>query len=180
MNPMTQEIIGQILGIIATIITFLSYQMNTKRTLLMAATAATLCTCLSYLFLGASSGFVLNVVCLVRNVAFYFQDEKSKFNFISACILALIMVVLGAFSWQGPVSLLIIFALAANTIFMSFGNPQLLRKSILLTSNCVLIYNVFVFSIGGITNEGISIVSSVIGIIRFRKEKTSPVTENTK
>ena len=77
-------------------------------------------------------------------------------------------------------SLLIIFALAANTIFMSFGNPQLLRKSILLTSTCVLIYNVFVFSIGGITNEGISIVSSVIGIIRFRKEKTSPVTENTK
>ena len=30
MNPLTQEIIGQILGIIATIITFLSYQMNTK------------------------------------------------------------------------------------------------------------------------------------------------------
>ena len=28
MNPMTQEIIGQILGIIATIITFLSYQMH--------------------------------------------------------------------------------------------------------------------------------------------------------
>ena len=40
MNPATQEIIGQILGIFATIITFLSYQMNTKKTLLIAATAA--------------------------------------------------------------------------------------------------------------------------------------------
>lgn len=179
MNPMTQEIIGQILGIIATIITFLSYQMNTKKTLLIAATAATLCTCLSYLFLGASSGFALNVVCLIRNVAFYFQDEKSKFNYVSASILALVMVVLGAFSWQGPVSLLIIFALAANTIFMSFGNPQLLRKSILLTSTCVLIYNVFVFSIGGIANEGISIISSVIGIIRFRKEKNNNTVKFT-
>ena len=76
MNPMTQEIIGQILGIIATIITFLSYQMNTKKTLLIAATAATLCTCLSYLFLGASSGFVLNVVCLIRNVAFIFRMKS--------------------------------------------------------------------------------------------------------
>ena len=107
MNPLTQEIIGQILGIIATIITFLSYQMNTKKTLL------------------------------------------------------------------------IIFALAANTIFMSFGNPQLLRKSILLTSTCVLIYNVFVFSIGGIANEGISIISSVIGIIRFRKEKNNNTVKCT-
>ena len=35
----------------------------------------------------------------------------------------------------------------------------------------VLIYNVFVFSIGGITNEAVAIVSSIVGIIRFRKTK---------
>ena len=171
MDLLIKELAGQILGIIATIITFASYQMNTKKTLLIAATAATLCTCLSYFFLDATSGFALNIVCLIRNVLFYFQDEKSKFNRICAYVLALIMVVLGAFSWQGPVSLLIIIALAVNTVCMSYGNPQLLRKSILFTSTSVLIYNVFVFSIGGIANEAVSIVSSVIGIIRFRKEK---------
>lgn len=170
MDPLIKEIIGQILGIIATIITFASYQMNTKKTLLIASTLATLATCLSYFFLDASSGFALNIVCIVRNILFYFQDEKSKFNYISASVLALVMVVLGAFSWQGPVSLLIIIALAANTIFMSFGNPQLLRKSILFTSTSVLLYNVFVFSIGGIANEAVSIISSVIGIVRFRQK----------
>lgn len=170
MDPSIKEIIGQILGIIATIITFASYQMNTKKTLLIASTLATLATCLSYFFLDASSGFALNIVCLIRNIAFYFQDEKSRFNYISASVLALVMIVLGAFSWQGPVSLLIIIALAANTIFMSFGNPQLLRKSILFTSTSVLLYNVFVFSIGGIANEAVSIVSSVIGIVRFRQK----------
>jgi hypothetical protein len=35
----------------------------------------------------------------------------------------------------------------------------------------VLIYNIFVFSIGGITNEAVAIVSSIVGIIRFRKSK---------
>lgn len=175
MDPIViKEIIGQVLGIVATIITFASYQMNTKKTLLIAATLATLATCLSYFFLGASSGFVLNIVCLIRNIMFYFQDEKSRFNRISAYVLALIMMVLGAFSWQGPVSLLIIPALAVNTVCMSYGNPQLLRKSILFTSTSVLLYNVFVFSIGGIANEGVSIVSSVIGIIRFRKSKKEP------
>ena len=164
-------IIGQILGIIATIITVISYQANTKRSLLIIQSIATLCTCLSYFFLGASSGFALNIVCFARNVAFYFQNERSKFNYVSATLFSIAMVVLGALSWQGWVSLLIIIALAANTMFMSVGKPQLLRKSVLVTSSMVLLYNVFVFSIGGITNEGVSIVSSAVGIIRYRKNK---------
>jgi hypothetical protein len=81
------------------------------------------------------------------------------------------MIILGAISWQGYVSLLIIVALALNTVFMSVGDPQLLRKSVVFTSSLVLIYNCFVFSLGGIANEGVSIVSSIIGIIRFYKGK---------
>ena len=171
MSAQTQQLIGQALGILATIITVISYQMNTKRSLLLVQTAATTCTCLAYLFLGAASGFALNVVCIIRNIVFYFQKDSGKVHTISSVLLAAAMVVLGALSWQGPVSLLIIIALAANTIFMSFGNPQLLRKSILGTSSMILVYNIFVFSLGGIANEGLSIVSSVVGILRFRKEK---------
>jgi len=180
MSELAKEIIGQSLGVIATLLTFLSYQMNTKRSLLLVQTVATALTCLSYFFLGAYSGFALNIVCVIRNIIFYFQNEKSKLHYVSGFGLALVMVVLGAFSWQGYVSLLIIAALAANTVFMSFGDPQLLRKSILFTSTAVLIYNIFVFSIGGMTNEAIAIISSIIGIVRFRKEKRSvPTTKQS-
>lgn len=168
---MRNEIIGQVLGIFATVITFLSYQMNTKRSLLAVQTAATLCTCLAYLFLGATSGFALNIVCVTRNVVFYFTKKGTRLNYISTALLAAAMIILGALSWQGYVSLLIIVALALNTVFMSLGDPQVLRKSVVFTSTLVLIYNCFVFSIGGIANEGVSIVSSVIGIIRFYKGK---------
>ena len=167
------QIIGQSLGIIATIITFISYQVNTKSKLLIIQTTATLCTCLSFLFLGASTGFALNIVCIVRNVAFYFQKDKSVVHTVTAIALSVAMIVLGIFSWQGPVSLLIMIALAANTLFMATGNPQLLRKSVIVTCSMILVYNAIVFSIGGMANEGISIVSSIIGIVRFRKEKVS-------
>lgn len=170
MSELTQQIIGQVLGILATIVTVISYQMNTKRSLLLVQTAATACTCLAYLFLGAASGFALNVVCIIRNVVFYFQKGSGKGHMIPTLLLATAMVVLGALSWQGPVSLLIIAALAANTVFLSFGNPQLLRKSILGTSSLVLLYNIFVFSLGGIANESLAIVSSLVGIVRFRQE----------
>ena len=167
------QIIGQALGIIATIITFISYQVNTKRSLLIIQTTATLCTCLSFLFLGASTGFALNIVCIIRNVAFYFQKDKSTVHTVTAAVLSAAMIALGILSWQGPVSLLIMVALAANTLFMATGNPQLLRKSVIGTSGLILVYNAIVFSIGGMANEGISIVSSIIGIIRFRKEAAS-------
>ncbi len=169
---MENMIIGQSLGILAMIITFISYQTNKKRTLLVIQTAATLCTCLSFFFLDAATGFALNIVCIVRNVVFYFIDRKSKLYYPSVAVITLAMVGVGALSWQGPVSLLMIIALAVNTVFMSVGVPQILRKSILFTSTLVIIYNIVVFSIGGIANEGISIVSSVIGIIRYRKDKS--------
>lgn len=167
----TNQIIGQILAIIAPIITFISYQVNSKHKLLILQTAATLSTCLSYMFLGASSGFALNIVCIIRNIAFFFQDSKSKFNLVSACVLAVVMGVLGGLSWEGPISLLVIIALAANTIFMSFGNAQLLRHSVICTSSMILIYNIYVFSVGGMINESVAIVASIIGIISFLKKK---------
>lgn len=169
----TNQIIGQILAIIAPIITFISYQVNSKHKLLILQTAATLSTCLSYMFLGADSGFALNIVCIIRNIAFFFQDSKSKMNMISAIILAAVMGGLGFLSWEGPISLLVIFALAANTIFMSFGDAQLLRKSVIGTSSMILIYNIFIENptIGGIINESVAIVASIIGIIAFVKMK---------
>ena len=169
----TKIIIGQILGIVAPIITFVSYQVNSKKKLLILQTAATLATCLSYLLLGAKSGFALNIVCIIRNVVFFFQNSKSKLNLISAFALAAVMVVLGFRSWEGMISLLVIIALAANTIFMSFGDAQLLRKSVIGTSSMVLIYNFCIPNptIGGIINESVAIVASVIGIVTFIKMK---------
>ena len=168
---MVEEIIGQALGIIATIITFISYQANTKKSVLLILSTAIFCTTLSYFFLGATSGFALNIVCLARNAVFYFQKEGTKLQYISAGVFAVIMVLVGMMSWQGAISLLIMLALAINTVILSMGVPQLLRKSILLTSTMVLIYNIFVFSIGGIANESIAIISAVVGIIRYKKEQ---------
>ena len=167
------EPIGQILGLVATALTVASYQANHKRKLLVIQSAATLATCLGYLFLGAWSGFALNIVCLVRNATFFFLRKEKPFYRVAAVLLAVLMVAVGALSWQGWISLLIMVALALNTLFMAFGTPQALRYSVLFTSTLVLIYNVFVFTVGGIMNEGLAIISSAVGILRYRKSKES-------
>lgn len=169
---MENQIIGQTLGILATVLTFVSYQVNKKRPLLIIQTLATISTCLSFLFLDAATGFALNIVCIVRNITYYFVERKSKLYYPSTALLTIAMVILGIISWQGPISLLMIMALAINTVILSFGRPQILRQSILVTSTMVIIYNISVFSIGGIANEAIAIISSVIGILRYSKVNT--------
>lgn len=170
---MAQEIIGQIFGIATTILSAISYQANTKKKLLILSSLAVGCICISYLLLGAYSGFALNVICLIRNVCFYFIKEKTKTYYIVTGLLITAICVVGALSWQGPISLLIIIALAINTYFISLGKPQLLRYSLLLTCTMVLIYDIVYLSIGGIANESISTVSAIIGIIRYFKLKKS-------
>ena len=104
----------------------------------------------------------------MRNLSFYFQKEGTKGIYASTAVFMSLMALLGALSWQGPISLLIIIALVINTFFLSLGKPQILKYSILLTSTMILIYNISVFTIGGILNESIAIASATVGILRFR------------
>ena len=164
-------IAGQIMGWLAALITFLSYQCKEHKKLIVVQTLSTLSICISYLLLGAWSGMLLNIVCILRNFIIYRKDIKIFSYSFWPYVLAALMGLMGALSWQGPMSLLVIVALAANTLFLYFPNVQNLRKSIVITSTMVLIYNAYFSVWGGVFNEAIAISSSIIGIYRYRKVK---------
>lgn len=165
------ELTGQIFGWMAALLTFCSYQCKEHKKLIAVQTAATISMCLSYLFLRAFSGMALNVVCIIRNFIIFRKDIKFFSHRCWAYILAAVMGIMGAVSWQGPMSLMIIIALMVNTVFLYFPNVQNLRRSILVTSTMVLIYNVCFSVWGGVMNELIAISSSIIGLYRYRKIK---------
>lgn len=159
--------IGQLLGLVAVLLTFISYQAKTQKQILLIQTAATLFMALHYALIGASSGLSLNVICLLRNITYFFKEKRPFSSPVIPYLFSAAMVVYGILTWQAFYSCFIIVGLAINTVALS-RTPQTLRKSILLTSTLVLIYNIFVFSIGGIINEIVAITSSVIGLIRYR------------
>jgi len=165
------DLTGQILGWLAALLTFLSYQHKDHKKLIVIQSLSTLSICISYLFLNAWSGMLLNVVCLVRNFIIYKKNLKIFSYSFWPYLLSGIMGIMGAISWQGPMSLLIVVALAANTLFLYFPNVQNLRKSVLVTSTMILIYNVYYTVWGGVANEMIATVSSMIGIYRYKDAK---------
>ncbi len=164
-------IMGQAFGVLSTLLFFISYQIFDKKKLLIVQTFAAVSICVSFAFLGAISGFLLNIVCILRNIAYYFQKFGTKINYITTALVVLAMSASCVLSWQGPVSLLITLALMINSVCLSFGNPQLLRKSVLISSPMAIIYNLLVLSFGGVLTESFIISASVIGIVRYNRVK---------
>ena len=164
-------IIGQILGWAAALLTFLSYQCKEHKKLLIVQTSATVSMCLSYCFLGAWSGMLLNILCILRNFIIFYRERRIFSYAFWPYLLAVVMGTVGALSWQGPMSLFVIAALTANTLFLFSPNVQTLRKSVIVTSSMILIYDVYFQVWGGVANEAIAVISSIIGVYRFRASK---------
>jgi hypothetical protein len=163
-------IIAQIFGVIAVILGFLSYQMRTRRQILLALSATVIALTLHYLFLGAYTGMAMNAVSLIRNIAYDYRDRKEIKSPLIPIVFTAIQVVMGILTWQAWYSILVLVGIAINTYCVGLCNSQNLRKSILVTSPLVLIYNIFTMALSGIVFEVVGIVSAIIGIIRHRKK----------
>lgn len=166
-------IIAQIFGVIAVILGFLSYQMRTRRQILLALSATVIALTLHYLFLGAYTGMAMNAVSLIRNIAYDYRDRKEIKSPLIPLVFTAIQVVMGILTWQAWYSILVLVGIAINTYCVGLCNSQNLRKSILVTSPLVLIYNIFTMALSGIVFEVVGIVSAIIGIIRHRKKSES-------
>lgn len=172
----TIEIIGQIIGLFGVAVLFLAYQMKARKMLLLLQMLGVALFATQYFMINALSGAVLNTVCLIRTIFFYFAEDKiknEKSKIFSSIFFAVLICIFGAFSWEGWYSILMLLCLAINSFCTGVCSPQNFRKSLLLTCVLALIYNVIVFSIAGMLNESISIVSAIIGIISFKKEKST-------
>ena len=168
--------VGQGFGIIAIALGFISFQLKTQGQLLLAQTATATVFCLHYVLIGGWTAMAMNVVGIVRCIVFYFRNKKGSNDVVSPIIFAVIMAVAGILTWTSWYSIFVFLGLVINSLCLAFSNPQNVRKSILVTSPMVIVYNIFVLSIGGIVYESVAIVSSAIGIFRNAKNQKSEIS----
>ena len=165
--------IGQAFGVLAVILGFVSFQVRTQKMLLLCQTFTALTFVIHYFLIGAWSGMALNMVAMARNLVYARRDLKIFSGKYWPIIFTVVMGISGLFSWQDWYSVLAILGLVINSLCMSFKDPQNIRKSILVTSPMVLVYNAFAFSVGGMIYESVAIVSAVLGLIRFKKQNSN-------
>lgn len=161
------QIIIQALGGLGVIASIIAFQTKKHNQILWFKTLNEFLFAIQYVLLGAYTGMAMNLVGCVRNIIFTKQVEKNKKTTLSAIILCVMFTVFGIATWQGFKSLLIVLAKVLSTVAYSNKNTTFVRAVILFTSICWLIYNAYVFSIAGVLCEAFTIISVMVGMIRF-------------
>ena len=164
-------VIGQVLGILAVITGFISYQMKTQRGIILLQLATALTFTLHYVFIGAPTAIALNLLGAVSCVFYYFRDKRGGKSIIEPIIFAALIIVSSILTWEGWYSALIMVGLLFNTVSLTFSNPQATRAVVFIKSPLCLIYNAIVLSGGGVIYECAVLISAIIGIIKNKRVK---------
>ena len=170
------KILIQIIGIAAMICSVSSFQLNKHKHIMLVQIVATALFGLQYFLLGAYTGLALDIAGVLRDIVYYNKDKKWASSNWWTVFWVLVMLVVGIFTYQNWISLLMTAAMMLNTVSFSFTKPKLVRTTILISSPLLLVYNILTGSIGGVINELFTEISSVVGIIRYdikKKDKTA-------
>lgn len=165
------DIVGQILSIIGMVLTIASFQMKTRKQIILFQTAGSVFFLFSYLLLQSWSAVYLNVVFLIRNIVFYFGKEK-KWSQHKAWLFGLLcaVIIAGFIGFRSWLDILPIIGSVFGTIAMYLKSENMLRLFKLGDSPCWLIYNCALPSTGGIICEIFNIISIIVGLIRYKKD----------
>lgn len=157
----------QAVGLIGTVLFFLSYQCKSNRALFRVQLASYVFYTTHFLLLGAVTGgisYMLNTLrsfCLSGRQAFL----KGKWMCVILCTLQMLTLVV---TWDGFLSVLPIAANIAATIGGYTHNPRKIRiAGMFINSPLWIVYNVAVGSWAGVLDELVTEASMVISILRY-------------
>lgn len=178
-NPI--EAIAQIVGIVALLFIVFSYQQKKKTSLILCQLFGAALFGAHYFMMGAYAGFLLNCIAVLRALVFCREGLSKKTGKIWVWILNGLFLVSYAltflvFNVTPSVPNLIIQALpvigmCVSTISFNMKNAGQIRALSIVTSAGWLTYNIYYSSIGGTLCESISLISIIIGILRYDIKK---------
>ena len=159
-------IIAQIIGILALIILMLSFQKNEKKLLLKYQIISSFLYALQYVFLGAYTGSLMNLTCMVRNFIFNkYNNKKVPIHWL--IIIVILMIAFLLISYIRTISLLPMLAVVLYSIAVWYGNLKLIRCTEVISCTLFIVYNIRVLAITGLIAIMIELIAALIAIYRF-------------
>ena len=157
----------QAIGILGTVLFFLSYQCKQNKNLFRVQFASYLCYTAHFLLLGAVTGGLSYVLNTVRSFCLGSSREWLKGKWMCALLCALQMAVL-LLTWEGWWSVLPVAANIAATVGGYTYNGRTIRAvGMFINSPLWIAYNILVGSWAGILDEIVTEASMILSICRY-------------
>lgn len=169
------------IGLLGTVLFFLSYQCRNNKKLFHVQFVSYLCYTVHLLLLGAVTGGISYILNTLRSFCLGSKSDFLKGRLI-CCIICILQIITLVFTWNGWWSIPPVIANIAATIGGYTYNARKIRMvGILINSPLWIIYDIVVGSWAGILDEIVSEASMIISILRYgwRNMDISELTEHT-
>ena len=176
------QLIAQAIGIVAMALNILSYQRKRQRDIILMQMGGAVLFTVNFIMLDATTGACLNFIAILRAAVYAnkarFHADKTFWCWLFAGIFAGVYLLSFTLFGKAPtaynlvVEAIPVAAMIVTTISFRAKQAATVRKLALIGSPLWLIYNCLFFAVGGIICEAVSIVSAIIGMIRYDSKKT--------
>lgn len=163
--------IANIIGVCAVALFLLSYQMKTRKQIVLTNAVSRTLYVVQYLLLGAFEGAALDVVGIVASVLAQNRDKYKKYTLWVCLGINGLIVAAGLLLWRNWFSLLPMLGVLFHTGAFWLTNEKHIRLLSLLGSPCWLIYNLYSQAYGSALGDGLTICSIIVALFRYKERK---------
>ncbi len=166
---MPYEILSLVFGALGVVINALIFQQKTRENILKFKLTSDFCWMLQYLFKGAYTGVAIACIGVIRETIFLNNKHKwaqSKLWLLLFIALSLISPII---TWSGFYSIFPAVASIISVICFWLSKPLLTKYLAYPICACQLTYALRWMLPMSIVNEVITLISTTIGIIRYKK-----------
>ena len=167
-------IVAQVIGVLAVVLYLVSFQLKKRKQIVLATCTSNSLYVLQYLLLGAFSGAILDILSTISS---FFAGKKrapwlQRYAKLVACTIFALIFVAGltiSILQRDWIELLPIAGALLQTGCLWFDDEQTIRKFGLAGAPFWLIYNYISQAYGAAIGSLLTIISTVIAIVRYRK-----------
>lgn len=175
------EFAGQIISIIAMGVYILSFQAKKQNAIIMFQMIANTLFAISFFMLGAIMGMVLNIISSIRAVLFMYKKQLRTDNniwlvgfiavYLITYVVSITMFVETLTVTTAILEFIPLIGMVATTLGYRAKDAKSVRIAGLVNEPAWLVYNIYSFSVGAILCNTFSLISAIIGLVRFNNKK---------
>ena len=169
-------IVSQIFVIINRALLIVTYQLKSRKNILIVSLLALLANGLVYLLLSAWSGLAMVFVAMARNIIFMLDEKKNgksekitKKDVGMLVILYTISIISAIFTYEGILSMMSVVATMLYTYSVWQKKTKVYKILGIIIESVWIIYNIYICSIMGVILNISLLISASIGLIREYK-----------
>ena len=167
------EIIANIVGIFAVVTFVLSYQMKTRKGIVLCNSVSRILYVVQYLLLFAFEGAVLDIVGIAAAVLAQKKDSPFIKKHVKAVIISVnaVMIAVGIIFYKNIFSLLPLLGVILQTGAFWLTKEKNIRVVSFLGSPFWLAYNLYSHAYGSAVGDVMTMVSIATAMIRYKDWK---------